>query len=193
MRLIKNILSVTTAGLIAIGCGTSSRKLTVDEKNMESTSLYDINLLTLNEAEKIDLSSFKGKYILFVNVASKCGYTPQYDGLQALYEANSDKLVVIGLPCNQFGFQEPGDINQIASFCRMDYGVTFPIGEKLSVKGENQHPLYKWLTTKDLNQVGDYNVTWNFNKFLVSPEGNLLGYFESKVKPQSESIVSLLK
>ena len=193
MNWIKNILSVTTAGLLAIGCGTSSRKLSVSEKNIESTQLYDIKLLTLNEIKEIDLSAFKGKYILFVNVASKCGYTYQYDGLQALYEANSDKLVVIGLPCNQFGFQEPGDSTEIASFCRMDYGVTFPISEKLSVKGENQHPLYTWLTTKDYNQVGDYKVTWNFNKFLVSPEGALLGYFDSKVKPQSDDIISLIK
>lgn len=170
----------------------SGRQLTVSEKSSVTKSLYDIKLLSLNEKDNIDLSAFKGKYVLFVNVASKCGYTPQYEGLQALYEANKDKLVVIGLPCNQFGFQEPGDSTEIATFCRMDYGVTFPIAEKLSVKGDNQHPLYTWLTTKELNSVGDYKVTWNFNKFLVSPEGTLLGYFDSKVKPQSEEIISLL-
>ncbi len=192
MGWIRNVLSITTAGLIAIGCGTSGRQLTVSEKSSVTKSLYDIKLLSLNEKDNIDLSAFKGKYVLFVNVASKCGYTPQYEGLQALYEANKDKLVVIGLPCNQFGFQEPGDSTEIATFCRMDYGVTFPIAEKLSVKGDNQHPLYTWLTTKELNSVGDYKVTWNFNKFLVSPEGTLLGYFDSKVKPQSEEIISLL-
>lgn len=192
MGWIRNVLSITTAGLIAIGCGTSGRQLTVSEKSSVTKSLYDIKLLSLNEKDNIDLSAFKGKYVLFVNVASKCGYTSQYEGLQALYEANKDKLVVIGLPCNQFGFQEPGDSTEIATFCRMDYGVTFPIAEKLSVKGDNQHPLYTWLTTKELNSVGDYKVTWNFNKFLVSPEGTLLGYFDSKVKPQSEEIISLL-
>jgi len=192
MGWIRNVLSITTAGLIAIGCGTSGRQLTVSEKSSVTKSLYDIKLLSLNEKDNIDLSAFKGKYVLFVNVASKCGYTPQYEGLQALYEANKDKLVVIGLPCNQFGFQEPGDSTEIATFCRMDYEVTFPIAEKLSVKGDNQHPLYTWLTTKELNSVGDYKVTWNFNKFLVSPEGTLLGYFDSKVKPQSEEIISLL-
>ncbi len=142
---------------------------------------------------KFDLSAFKGRYILFVNVASKCGYTSQYDGLQALYESNTDNLMIIGLPCNQFGFQEPGDSTEIASFCSKNYGVTFPISEKLDVKGDNQHPIYEWLTQKKYNGVGDYNVSWNFNKFLVSPKGELVAYFGSKVKPQSEEITSLLK
>jgi glutathione peroxidase len=101
--------------------------------------------------------------------------------------------MVIGLPCNQFGFQEPGDSSQIATFCSSNYGVTFPISEKLDVKGDNQHPVYEWLTQKKYNGVGDYNVSWNFNKFLVSPNGELVAYFGSKVKPQSEEITSLLK
>lgn len=193
MKALRNILGVATASLVALGCGSSGRKLSSKEKKVTGESIYEINLLTLNEQNKIDLNAFKGKYMLFVNVASKCGYTPQYNGLQALYEPYSDKLVVIGLPCNQFGFQEPGDSTEIATFCSMDYGVTFPISEKLSVKGDNQHPLYTWLTSKEFNQVGDFSVSWNFNKFLVSPEGVLLKHFDSKVKPQSEEITSLLK
>jgi glutathione peroxidase len=156
-------------------------------------NIYDVKLLTLNGKEEIDLSASKGKYILFVNVASKCGYTYQYEGLQALYEANMDKLVVIGLPCNQFGFQEPGDSNAIATFCSANYGVSFPISEKLSVKGDNQHPLYSWLTKIEYNGVKNYTVNWNFNKFLVSPTGDLVNYFGSKIDPQSDDIVSLLK
>ncbi len=193
MKLITKIFSLATAGAMALGCGTSSRKITTQEKPVEGMNLYELNLMSLNEAGKIDLSAFKGKYILFVNVASKCGFTPQYDGLQALYSSNADKLMVIGLPCNQFGFQEPGDSSQIATFCSSNYGVTFPISEKLDVKGDNQHPVYEWLTQKKYNGVGDYNVSWNFNKFLVSPNGELVAYFGSKVKPQSEEITSLLK
>lgn len=193
MKLITKIFSLATAGAMALGCGTSSRKITTQEKPVEGMNLYELNLMSLNEADKIDLSAFKGKYILFVNVASKCGFTPQYDGLQALYSSNADKLMVIGLPCNQFGFQEPGDSSQIATFCSSNYGVTFPISEKLDVKGDNQHPVYEWLTQKKYNGVGDYNVSWNFNKFLVSPNGELVAYFGSKVKPQSEEITSLLK
>ena len=193
MKLITKILSLATAGAMALGCGTSSRKITTQEKPVEGMNLYELNLMSLNEADKIDLSAFKGKYILFVNVASKCGFTPQYDGLQALDSSNADKLMVIGLPCNQFGFQEPGDSSQIATFCSSNYGVTFPISEKLDVKGDNQHPVYEWLTQKKYNGVGDYNVSWNFNKFLVSPNGELVAYFGSKVKPQSEEITSLLK
>jgi len=187
------ILSVATAGAVALGCGSASRQISSDEKISADTNIYGITLLDLNEANRIDLSAFKGKYIMFVNVASKCGYTPQYEGLQALYEENSDKLVIIGLPCNQFGFQEPGDSTEIQSFCKLNYGVTFPISEKLDVKGKNQHPLYTWLTSKEYNGVDDYNVTWNFNKFLVNPNGELIGYFGSKTKPKSTDIVSLLK
>jgi glutathione peroxidase len=189
----KTILGYATAGLLALGCGSTNRQISNSEKAKVGSEIYEIQLLTLNEQEKIDLEAFKGKYLLFVNVASKCGYTPQYDGLQALYGAYIEKLVVIGLPCNQFGFQEPGDSAQIAAFCTSDYSVTFPITEKLDVKGVNQHPIYTWLTSKKHNQVGDYIVNWNFNKFLVSPEGVLLGYFESKVKPQSDEIISLIK
>ena len=193
MKLITKVFGLFTAGAMALGCGTSSRQIASNEKPAKGTDLYELSLLTLNESTKIDLSAFKGKYILFVNVASKCGYTPQYDGLQALYDDNIDKLVVLGLPCNQFGFQEPGDSTQIATFCRKDYGVTFPITEKLDVKGNNQHPVYEWLTSKKFNGVADYKVTWNFNKFLINPEGKLIGYFGSKVKPQSEEITSLIK
>lgn len=193
MKLIKKGISLVTAGLLAIGCGSSSRTLDPNETVMQGSSIYDISLNALNGADKIDLSAFKGKYILFVNVASKCGYTPQYDGLQRLYEANMDKLVIIGLPCNQFGFQEPGDSTEIASFCKVNYGVTFPISEKLDVKGSNQHPVYKWLTQKEFNNVEDNTVDWNFNKFLISPEGKWLAYFGSKTKPESEELVSLIK
>ncbi|MFT7591064.1 MAG: glutathione peroxidase [bacterium] len=193
MKIVRSVLGYLTAGLLAIGCGSASRQISSSEKAQVGVSLYDFELLTLNGKDKIDLRAFKGKYVLFVNVASKCGYTPQYKGLQALYSAHSDALMIIGLPCNQFGFQEPGDSTAIETFCSANYGVTFPISEKLDVKGDNQHPLYTWLTKKDYNGVGDYQVTWNFNKFLISPSGELIAYFGSKTKPESDEITSLLK
>ncbi|MCB9262115.1 MAG: glutathione peroxidase [Flavobacteriales bacterium] len=157
------------------------------------TSIYDFKLLALNGKDTINLGDFKGKYMLFVNVASKCGYTPQYEGLQALYEARKDSLIIVGLPCNQFGLQEPGNSAEIDSFCRLNYGVTFPLTEKVDVKGENQHPLYKWLTNKDFNGLDNFEVDWNFNKFLVAPDGRLLARFSSKVQPESEEIANYLK
>lgn len=143
--------------------------------------------------DQINMGDFEGKYILCVNVASKCGYTKQYKPLQSLYEQHKDKLVIIGFPCNQFLGQEPGDAEQIASFCEKNYGVTFPMTEKIRVKGKNQHPIYAWLTSKEQNGVADAKVGWNFNKFLISPEGNWLGHFGSGVNPLDEEIVGKIK
>jgi glutathione peroxidase len=136
---------------------------------------------------------FKGKYVLCVNVASECGYTPQYADLQKLAEKYADKLVVIGFPCNQFMGQEPGTAEDIQTFCKKNYGVTFPLSQKISVKGEDQHPIYQWLTTKSLNGVSDATIKWNFNKILVDPNGNWLKHFGSGVNPLSEEIGSLIK
>ena len=158
---------------------------------MEKTSIYDIVINTLN-GKPIELSKFKGKHILFVNVASKCGFTPQYKDLQALYEQHQDKLQVIGVPCNQFGNQEPGDENKIASFCEVNYGVTFLITEKIEVKGKNQHPLYTWLTQKAYNGKKDSKVKWNFQKYLVNEKGHFVDYFLSTTKPTSSKITKHL-
>lgn len=143
--------------------------------------------------EPIDLNSFKGKKILIVNVASECGYTPQYKDLQQLHETYQEQLVVIGVPCNQFGAQEPGNSEEIANFCEKNYGVTFLITEKVEVKGENQHPLYRWLTHQEINRVKDSEVKWNFHKYLIDENGALIGEFPSKVNPMSEEITSLIK
>ena len=155
-------------------------------------SLYAQSVNTLN-GQLINLSDYKGKYILFVNVASKCGFTNQYKGLQELSETYKDNLIIIGSPCNQFGSQEPGDSKDIQEFCSVNYGVTFPITEKLKVKGSNQHPLYKWLTSKELNGKKNSSVKWNFQKYLVSPEGKLVDYFFSLTKPDSTKITKHLK
>lgn len=155
------------------------------------TSIYNIPIKALDGSE-LDLSAFKGKHILFVNVASKCGFTPQYKELQELSDTYKDDLVVIGSPCNQFGGQEPGDAEQIQGFCELNFGVTFPLTEKLDVKGSNQHPLYNWLTSKELNGKKNANVKWNFQKYLVSPEGELIDYYFSMTKPTSKKITKHL-
>jgi glutathione peroxidase len=162
-------------------------------KSMQaSASLYDISINSLT-GEPIDLSSFKGKKILIVNTASECGFTGQYEGLQELYNTYKDKLVVIGVPCNQFGGQEPGTATEIQSFCKQNYGVTFLMTEKVDVKGENQHPLYKWLTNKELNGVSSSSVKWNFQKYLIDEKGNLIDYYYSITSPTSTKITKHLK
>jgi glutathione peroxidase len=144
------------------------------------------------EGETIDFSKFKGKKILIVNTASKCGYTPQYADLEKLYNTYKGKLVVIGFPANNFGGQEPGSNQQIAEFCQKNYGVSFLMAEKVSVKGEDMHPLFKWLTQKTENGVMDGEIKWNFTKFLLDEKGKLIGIFPSKVNPMSEEITSKL-
>jgi glutathione peroxidase len=127
----------------------------------------------LMEKSVIKFSDFRGKKVLCVNTASECGFTPQYAELEKLYEKYKDKLVVVGFPCNQFGEQEPGTAAKIGEFCKRRYGVTFPLSEKIDVKGDNQNDVYKWLTTKSYNKVKDVEVRWNFRKFLIDEEGNL--------------------
>ena len=156
------------------------------------TSIYDIEINSLQN-NPIQLSDFKGKHILFVNVASKCGFTPQYKDLEKLHQEYKDNLVIIGVPCNQFGKQEPGSANEIEEFCQVNYGVSFLITEKVDVKGSDQHPLYSWLTSKDFNGKKSSSVKWNFQKYFVSPEGKLIDYFFSITKPTSSKITKHLK
>lgn len=151
-------------------------------------TFHDLSIKSLDGKQTINFSQFKGKKVLCVNTASECGYTPQYEGLQKLQEKFKDKLVVIGFPCNQFGGQEPGNNEEIATFCKKNYGVTFTLTEKIDVKGKNQHPVYQWLCQKTNNGVGDYEVKWNFNKFLINEKGELVSYFPSSVKPQSAEL-----
>jgi glutathione peroxidase len=156
-----------------------------------TTSIYEIEINSLG-GEPIDLAEFKGKKVLFVNVASECGFTPQYAELQELYDAYQDRLVVIGLPCNQFGGQEPGTADEIESFCQKNYGVTFLMTEKIDVKGDNQHPIYTWLTEKDLNGVDNSSVKWNFQKYLIDENGDYIDVFFSMTKPMSDKITKYL-
>ena len=154
-------------------------------------NIYKFKVASL-DGGTIDFSKFKGKKILIVNTASECGYTPQYKDLEALYEKYKDKLVVVGFPANNFGAQEPGTNSEIKTFCQKNYGVTFPMAAKISVKGDDTAPIYLWLTHKDQNGVLDAEIKWNFNKFLLDEHGKMIAYFPSKVTPMSEEITGKL-
>ncbi|WP_299666452.1 glutathione peroxidase [uncultured Polaribacter sp.] len=155
------------------------------------TNLYEIEINSLQN-KAIDLSEYKNKYLLFVNVASKCGFTSQYKELEELYKMHKENLMIIGSPCNQFGSQEPGDSEDIEAFCKVNFGVTFLMTEKIDVKGSNQHPLYIWLTDKSFNDHKSSTVKWNFQKYLVSPDGKLVDYYFSITKPLSSKITKHL-
>ena len=154
-------------------------------------SIYDFKVDGLTGGS-INFSDFKGKKILVVNTASKCGFTHQYEGLEQLYEKYKDKLVIIGFPANNFGGQEPGSNEEIGAFCRKNFGVTFQLFEKSDVIGENQNPLYRWLTDKDQNGWNTEAPNWNFCKYMISENGELLKFYSSAVSPMSEEILKML-
>ena len=159
---------------------------------LSAQSIHSFTVKSIDGKDFI-LSSFKGKKILIVNTASKCGYTPQYESLEKVYEQYKDKLVIIGFPCNQFGGQEPGSNEEIVEFCKKNYGVTFPLADKVDVKGTNTAAIYQWLTQKSKNGVLDANISWNFNKFLLDENGKMMAYYPSNVRPDSDAILSNLK
>lgn len=156
-----------------------------------ATSIYDFKVPGL-EGNEINFADYKGKKILIVNTASKCGYTPQYEALEKLYEAHKDKLVIVGFPANNFGGQEPGSNTEIKEFCKRNYGVTFPMAEKVSVKGDDMHPLFKYLTAEAAKLGKDDPIQWNFTKFLVDENGKLVQVFASKITPTSEELTKYL-
>jgi glutathione peroxidase len=157
-------------------------------------TVYDFNVKAI-DGNNVSLNDYKGKVLLIVNVASKCGYTSQYKGLQALYEKYKDKgLVVLGFPCNQFGSQEPGTNKEIMDFCTSTYGVTFPMFDKINVNGDDAHPLYKYLTEKVTGLLGTKSIKWNFTKFLIDKNGIPIDRYGSMASPEgiSEDIEKLL-
>jgi len=145
-------------------------------------SLYDFSMKSL-EGKTVPLRGFKGKKVVILNTASECGYTPQYADWEKFYKEHGSKVIVLGFPANNFGGQEPGSNQEIASFCQKNFGVTFPMFEKIEVVGEKQHPLFKWLSTKSLNGWNDKAPTWNFCKYVVDEQGKLTHFFASGVKP----------
>jgi glutathione peroxidase len=155
--------------------------------------VYDFTLKDVGGRE-VKLEQFRGQVVMLVNVASKCGYTPQYDGLQKIYEQYKDRgFVILGFPANNFGAQEPGTNEEIVEFCRLNYGVKFPIFSKISVKGEDKHPLYKYLTERETNPEFGGEIKWNFNKFLIGRDGKIIARFESADKPEDAKVTAAIE
>jgi glutathione peroxidase len=162
------------------------------DNSRANKSFYDFTANSI-DGKKIDFKNYKGKKVLVVNVASKCGYTSQYKELEKLHKEFGDKVIVLGFPANNFGRQEPGTNQEIKTFCTSNYGVSFQMFEKVSVTGNDQHELFKWLSTKELNGKIDKSPSWNFCKYLIDENGQVVAFFPSSTKPLSDDIVSLLK
>lgn len=155
------------------------------------TSIFEFKIPAL-DGSTIDFSAFKGKKIMIVNTASKCGFTKQYAALEALYQQYSDKIVVVGFPANNFMWQEPGSNEEIAAFCQKNYGVTFPMAAKISVKGKDMAPIYRWLTEKQFNGNKNSSVKWNFQKYVIDEEGRLVASFPPSTAPDAPELLKAL-
>ncbi|MFH0755755.1 MAG: glutathione peroxidase [Bacteroidota bacterium] len=166
--------------------------LVLPAMSQERKSFHDFTVKDIS-GEDFKLSQLKGKKVLVVNTASRCGLTPQYEDLEKLYREYRDKgLVIVGFPSNDFASQEPGTNEDIATFCTVNYGVTFPMMSKISVKGDEIHPLYKWLTEASENGVEDSSVAWNFQKYMIDEQGNLVGHVPPRKKPDTKEIIDWL-
>jgi len=170
---------------------SSSNSISVTDLSNYSKSIYDYSAKSI-DGQKIDFSAYKGKKIMIVNVASKCGYTYQYSQLQELHSAYGDNVAILGFPANDFLWQEPGTNDQIKTFCSSTYGVTFQMFEKIAVKGNDRHSINSWLSSKKLNGYKDCVPSWNFNKYIIDENGKLIADFGAKVSPLSEEIKNIL-
>ncbi len=184
------------AAIIFVACTSATVKSTDQMKTEDETAtaqknIYDFSIKSV-DGGVIDFAKYKGKKILIVNTASHCGFTPQYEGLEKLYQQNKDNLVIVGFPSADFGDQEFHSDTAIQSFCKTRYGVTFPLTTRVDVKGDNTTEIYKYLCNKSENGVLDATISWNFNKFLIDENGKLLAYFDSKVTPDSPQILAYL-
>jgi glutathione peroxidase len=181
---------VATLGLMFVVSGLA---IAADKGDSKVPPVLNFKMKSL-DGKDVDLSQYQGKVVMFVNVASKCGYTPQYKGLQDLHDKYADKgLVIIGVPANEFGKQEPGTDTEISEFCTSKYGVKFPMLSKVVVKGDGMTPLYKLLTEKETNPKFAGEIGWNFTKFVVGRNGEIVARFEPKIKPESEDVVKTIE
>lgn len=201
MNMKKTSLVTAMLAIALTACGQKKGKTTSkdNDKKMESTqtsapdNVHGFVVQDIN-GKDFPLSNLKGKKVLIVNVASKCGLTPQYKQLENIFKTyGGDKFVIIGFPANNFGSQEPGSNEEIATFCEKNYGVSFLMMSKISVKGSDIHPLYKWLTQKKLNGVEDNEISWNFEKILIDENGKYVTHYEPTVKPDDERIIKWIK
>lgn len=184
-KLLLGLCSIFTLG----NCQNSNQ---TNVKNLSQKSIHEYRVESL-EGGEINFSDFKGKKILIVNTASECGFTDQYEDLEKLYETYKDKLVIVGFPANNFGGQEPGSNDEIKTFCQRNYGVSFPMSAKVSVKGDSIAPIFQYLTKKELNGVKNVKILWNFTKFLLDENGHLIDNYLSTTKPMSNKITKHLK
>jgi glutathione peroxidase len=169
----------------------SEQKKPADSKSTPAVLTFTMNSL---DGKPVELSKYQGKVVLIVNTASKCGYTPQYKSLQALHEKYKDKgLAILGFPANEFGQQEPGTNEEIATFCEKNYGVTFDMFSKVVVKGDQQCPLYKYLTSAETNPKHAGEIKWNFEKFLINRKGEIVNRFGSKIAPDSDEMIKAIE
>lgn len=181
--------------LAVLGCGSTPDASIITDQPVQEPTIMNFHQLTATDinGKPYDMAQLKGHKVMVVNTASECGFTPQYKQLEELYEKYKDKgLVIIGFPSNDFGKQEPGDEKTIAAFCEKNYGVTFPLMSKIATKGPEQSPVYTWLTEKKLNGKLDSKVKWNFQKYLIDEEGNLVTMYPSAQEPMSDPILNWL-
>lgn len=188
----KNLLKpFNILGLMLLSSCFGTVKSKPNDNSQSSKHIYDFKVKSIT-GEEIDLSKFRGKKILIVNTASKCGYTPQYEALEQLHQKHGDKVIILGFPANNFGGQEPGSNQEIASFCKKNYGVSFLMMEKISVKGSDINPLYNWLGSKELNGWNDKLPSWNFCKYLINENGELINFFGSSTSPSSKELIDAI-
>ncbi len=195
----KIFILVLTISMVSC-CGKKENKVlaaatefSLEKNQQEMENIYQFKVKTLSE-DDFDFSSLKGKKVMVVNTASKCGLTPQYEDLQKLYDTYKDNnFVIVGFPANNFAKQEPGTNKEIAEFCQLNYGVTFPMMSKISVKGNDMHPIYQFLTQKEKNGLEDSEVTWNFQKYLIDENGHVVKVIDPKTLPTDEAIISWIK
>ena len=189
-------LTAILFSLLFLNCKSNSNQTNMSEttnreEKINPNSIHSLSIIGL-DGNAINLADFKGKKILIVNTASECGYTPQYAQLEELYKVQKEKLVIIGIPTNDFGGQEPGSNEEIKNFCQKNYGVSFMMASKLSTKGSETAPIFNFLCNKAENGVSNAKIDWNFNKFLIDENGFWLAYFPSSVSPVSDEIISKL-
>jgi|TARA_Y100000389_G_scaffold125478_1_gene122837 glutathione peroxidase len=187
------LLTVVGFSLLILLSGFSYKKVTkkTDKKTPSSANFYDLKAISI-DGQEVSFEKYKGKKVLIVNVATKCGYTYQYEGMQKLNDLYGNKVAVLGFPANDFLYQERGSNEEIAEFCETVFGVTFDMFEKITTKGRKQSPVYTWLSDSSLNGWNDQKPTWNFCKYLIDENGELIAFFDSKVKPLSKEITSQL-
>ena len=190
----KLLILLIAAGAITTSCKNSNKDISQvnTKEKMNMKTIYDFKVESL-DGNEINFADYKGKKILIVNTASECGFTPQYADLEKLSKDYPKNLVVVGFPANNFGGQEPGSNKEIGAFCEKNFGVTFPMAAKVSVKGEDTAPIFKYLTEKEMNGVKNTAILWNFTKFLIDENGHLIDSYISTTKPTSESITKYLK